>query len=304
MDGELIKTARRAILAAVHNEGVPGLLGKADGTLSYVDPQGTRHADRAWARIGHGDAQQEIVVRLAGVAKWPNMPVMIADRNGTPTAIRADTERASPFVGERVVDVAAHSWMHGRLAPDPHYVEGLLFLPFLVRPTDPASMAVRVEAGWYRAAGTLRSFAGATSASMAAYVPGISYSQHFVIIAHDQTANAVVVVDGTSKFAAGGASPFTAADVEAVAVPPGYLPLAAVRFYSGQTTIQPQDIIFDLRPWGSLGGAGGSSGSGAGGGWVVDYNAIIPADRWAFIPGGVAVLDGTTLTVDGELYAI
>jgi len=53
-------------------------------------------------------------------------------------------------------------------------------------------------------------------------------------------------------------------------------------------------------------GAGGSEWGegGFGGGWLVDYAAIIPTGRDAFIPGVVRVVAGGVVNVEGELYVL
>ncbi|NIV32635.1 MAG: hypothetical protein GWN58_25285, partial [Anaerolineae bacterium] len=75
---ELVRLFKRAVLQTILNEGVPALLGKVDGTLFYVDDNGTHHKDRVWARIGVDAAQVETVVRCVNVPQTLNLPVIVA----------------------------------------------------------------------------------------------------------------------------------------------------------------------------------------------------------------------------------
>lgn len=252
---DLIRLAKAALLSVVNNEGLPALLGKADGTLAYTLPDGSTSRTKCWARIGQGDSATELVVRCDNVPMQVNLPVRIADRDGQPTAIRADTARADVLTGGRPMTVPNHNWTHGRLGPDPLYVTGLAFLPLQAYPSTPAGLTVTVEQGFYRYQGAEYLFPTTTSGSLSSYVPAVG--QHFVLLCLNRSTNALAVVEGGSSVAPVSGNPFTSAMVltyvEALAST--HFPLCAIRLYAGQTTITAQDIFMDLRFWGGEVGA-------------------------------------------------
>jgi hypothetical protein len=276
----LLELARRAVWGAVLAEGVPGLLGKADGTLSYIDAQGTSHPDMCWARIGGEGTSNEMVVRCTTVQRIANMPVLIASRNGRPTVIRTDTERALVFTGGRPADLPVHWHTHRLLGTDPGYLEGQQVLPLMARPTDPADLTVTVEPGFYRYDGVEHVLERTVSGSLAAYVPGPNL-QKFVIVCLDRVAGELAIVEGTSSASLSSLPPFTVADVAAIDVDDTYYPLAAVRLYNGQTQIKPLDIFLDCRLWGGelWSTAGGTASLVASAIMVdADFNIMIDAD--------------------------
>ncbi len=297
---DLRKLARRAIQHTVATEGRPGLLGKKDGTLAYTDPGGAVRYDRCWARVGNGDAQTELVVRCTGVPRQLNLPVLIADRNGVPTAIRVDYARAETFAAGYLTETPTHSWVHSRLGLDPIYIASLAFLPLMAVPTSPVSMMVEVQQAFYRYEGTHKVWETANSADLSAYLPAPNI-QHFIILCLDRANNALAVVDG-SDVPAGetGTIPFTVDDVAAISIPAAYWPICAIRFYNGQTAIEALDIFMDLRLWG---------GEHLGPGGVATHNlfsashpdvdiAVAPTDGQAlvwdelssmFVPGDAAI---------------
>ena len=254
----LDRVARRAILSIVNNEGVPALLGNGDGVIRYVDLNGTQHQDRMWVRLGSEGLTNEAVVTGGNVPLIVNLPVRVATRNGMPAIIGMDGARASARTGGYPINTTFHAWSHTRLGPDPIYLEGLAFLPLLVHSSDPLALTVTVEAGAFRYDRVYKIFETADSASLSTYVPATpstfppptTYTQHFVIICLDWVNNALAIVDGTDTTSADSDVPFVAGDITAITIPDTYAPLAAVRFYEGQTTIMPNDIFMDLRQWG------------------------------------------------------
>lgn len=255
---DLRRLFRRAVLSATLNEGVPGLLGRHDGTLAYTDAQGRTHRDRCWARIGNGDATTEIVVRSSGVPRQYNLPVIIANRGGVPTAIHVDHQRAAQFSAGYLAEVPSHAWTHSRYGLDPLYVPGQQVLQLMAYPTSSASMAVTVAQGFYRWEGVSKVWEVGNSPDLSAFVPTDPSTQHFIVLCLDRANNALAVVDGTDAVAEPTAIPFDAGDVAALSIPLAYYPICAIRFYTGQTSILPYDIFMDLRLWGGedLGGEG------------------------------------------------
>lgn len=87
------------------------------------------------------------------------------------------------------------------------------------------------------------------------------------------------------------------ADAYALPMPAGAYRLAAVSLYYGQTDILYSNSRFeDLR--------GFIDPNDAGGQWVVNYTASIPAGLTAAIGRGVRVANNGSLTVDGALYIL
>lgn len=331
-----LRAIRRGILAAVQAEGTPGRLGRRDGQLSFTDATGTTYRDRVWVTLDGAKGEAEIVAINHVVPRSYNLPVRVTVRDGVHTIIGIDGPYTAQYSGGRPVATAEHAWMHSRPGPDPLYVGGLQVLPLMATPTSPPSMAVTVTRAQYRYGGELKLWDTGDSADLSAYIPAANV-QHFVIICLDRANNALVIVDGTDSSGSSDAlhqpgtynQPFTAAEVAAISIDDAYYPICAVRFYYGMTRILAPDIIFDCRLWaGEVGGAvdagditsgtatdgqvltadgaGGAAWEDAGtaGGWTVDYNALIPANKDAFIPGPVTVEDGATLTVSGELYIV
>lgn len=253
MSDELRRAARAAILNTTVNEGQPGVLGRADGTLYFTDAVGTTHRDRIWCRIGQGDSPTEVVVDCTGVPRQYNLPVIVANRNGRPTAIKTDVTTVNFFTGGRQMDVTEHAWMHGRFGPDPLYIAGPAVLPLMAVPSNPPAMTVQVREGFYRYQGIEKVFLTQTSSSLSAYVPASALEQKFVVLSLNRSTNVLTVTAGTSVVTpVSETAPFTASAVLAIVddLTDEHYPLAAVRFYNGQTRITANDIFMDLRLWG------------------------------------------------------
>ncbi len=246
MTDELTRLFKRAAISAVVNEGVPGVMGKGDGTVYYTDPAGVKHRDRVWVRIGEGTERAELVVHAPGVPKVRNMPIIIADRGGTPTAIRTDWLRADIFTGGRASEVSQHSWTHQRLGTDPLYITGQAFLPLMARPTSPADMTVTVEPGYYRYHGTEKVFTQTVSADLSSFKASGALVYHFVVLCLDRDANSLYILDGTDHFTITLAHVLTAL----TGLNAKFFPLAVIRLYGGQTSIYAYDILYDARLWG------------------------------------------------------
>jgi len=260
MSSDLSRLFRRAVLNTVLNEGVPALLGKADGsTLFYVDDAGTHHKDRVWARVGAGTAPVEMVVRCVAVPQTLNLPVIVADRDGVLTVIRTDTNRAVEWSDGTLIDVAPHNWTHGRYGSDPLYITGLAFLPLAAYPSSPPDLTVVVEQCFYRWQGTYKVFERTTSDSLSAYRPSGTNITHYVILALDRSDNSLDVIDGADVSGGSRAIPSASTVLATSGIRSEHFPICAIRLYNGQTQIFPRDIVMDLRLW-----AGESSASGSG----------------------------------------
>lgn len=243
---DLKQIAQAAIRSTIATEGVPGILGRANGEVYYTGPDGDVALNQCWARIGAA----EFVVAIEGVPIQVNLPVIIAQRYGIPTVIRADTQRADQFTGGRPLGVAAHGWTHGRLSPDPVLITGLAFLPLMAYPNSPMDLTVNVVGGNYKYLGVSK-YLPDTNVDLSSYLsipPGV---QKCILICLDRATNTLVVVVVGTIAAHSSIQPFTADIIMAVAstLAANYAPLVAIRYLPGQTQITGQNIILDLRHW-------------------------------------------------------
>jgi hypothetical protein len=261
---------QKAVASSIDQRGKPAVLGKADGTLYWVDSSGMTHRTMVWARIGEKASNQEMVVDCLRATPQIDAPVRVDYVNGRLAVVGSDDKRAIDFMGGRPPGTGAHAYLHSRLGPDPVYIEGLQYLPLLVTPTAVPDLTVTVQAGTYRDdTGALKIFDKTVSGSLSSYVPSTDY--HFVIVCLDRTDGSVVLVDGddvTPEDAVFGNAVVSAADIEAISINSDYDPLAVVLLYAGQTAIIARDINRDLR----VGGAGGALGTPGGSDGKLQYN--------------------------------
>ena len=251
-------------------------------------------------RDGKGGRAQ---AKNEGVPLHPDFPVKYLEENGINIIHGMDPGGGFVFTGGGI-PLQNHAWMHDRLGPDPLYIRGLAFLPLAARPTSPPSMAVTVERAYYRYDSAPTLWTTANSSSLSAYIPASALVQHFVVISLDRTTGTLAITDGEDAASISSPPPFTDAQILTVlaTIPASYWPIAAIRFYNGQTEIRSADISMDLRLWG--GELFAQAGSVAASGWTVDYDAIILTGKDAFIPGRVLIESGASLTVDGDLYIV
>ena len=243
---------RKAVFKTVDNRGRAGLLGRIDGTVVYTDDNGNVYRNKVWVRIVTDAGVTEVVAENRSVPLQPGLPVRVATINGTPVVIGSDTVPANIFTGGYMSAVPEHAWTHGRYGPDPLYITGNQFLPLAARPTQPAAMTVTVEQSFYRWEYEERFFATTTSASLSGYVPSNSGEQHYVILSLNRSTEALVITDGTTmQTPLIREVPFTNAAILALVktIDWACYPIAAIRFYYGQTAVRAPDIFMDLRLW-------------------------------------------------------
>ena len=258
--GDLHSLFLSAVRKAVHNEGRPALLGKADETtLYYTGANGTEYKDRVWVRYLDvtDEIIGEVVVNNGGVPPQIGLPVLVVERRGAPFAIPDQygilANYFSGASGGGGSTVGAHT--HQRLGLYPDYVEGLRLRPLLVRSSDPPALTVYVEPGWYRYRGTWDVWEGGDTASLSSYVPAAG-TVHWLTVCLDRENNQLAIVDGGDLSASGDSiydqiAPDVAySDIEGITIPDAYYPLAVVELENGQTTIGPRSITHDLRLWG------------------------------------------------------
>lgn len=252
---DLTRMMRKFVRDSIYNDGVPAILGRLDETtLYFTDANGMVHRDSVWVRYtDQNSPTMETVVRNGGVPPQIGMPVKIISIRNVPTAVvnRYGLQSTQFTGGGGSVAVEAHSRTHKRLGSDPFYLQGLAFVPLLVRPSDPPALTVYVEPGWYRYLGTWDVWEGGDSGSLSGYVPASTTVMHFVIICLNRSTNTLVIVDGDDiTISIYGDTTIGFSDIEAISINEDYYPLATVKLINGQTTVIPSDITHDLRLWG------------------------------------------------------
>ncbi len=188
-----------------------------------------------------------------GVPRHPNLRVRMLWENGAYVIYGEDAFGGAEQTGGGVGSGGApHAATHDRLGPDPLYIRGLAFLPLAARPTSPPSMAVTVEQAFYRYDGEMKVWHTGDSASLSAFIPASPGIQHFIAISLDRATEALAITDGGSVASNAATPPFSSAVVGAIVETLGdaHRPIAAIRFYNGQTRITAADIFMDLRLWG------------------------------------------------------
>lgn len=252
---------RKAFLNAVYNtvdyRGRPATVGNQAGVVYASDESGNEYQDRIWVTYSDtGTKLSEAIVNRGGVPPVPQMPVVIQNKKGIPTAV---LDLASLVMGEysnNGTSYPTESHSHYLEGPNPDYVEGLRFMPIGVHPSSPPALTCYVEPGFYSYDGVVKAWEGGTTGSLSAYVPVVDDGRiHFVIIALDRSDNTVDIIDGDDVLADD--NPYfpslavvTYTDVLAISFAGKYWPLAVVELKYGQTEIKVKHITFDHRLWG------------------------------------------------------
>lgn len=261
MTDKLVREFRRAIHSTIYNEGRPARLGNSAGVVYPTSQTGTVLGHMVFVR--YDDAASELAeaaVHNSGLPTVYNLPVLVVERGGRPTAIIDQFSlRMQDFVNYGGwLPQQQHAFTHRWLGIDRLMVDGRTIEPGAIVPTDPAGMTVYVHPVFYRYNGVDKAWTGGATGSMAAYVPAMDNGvQHFVIPCLDRENNVPVILDGGDYGDTYGAI-LAMTDVVAVTIPEDYAPLGVVELYYGMTAVQSTDITFDRRRWlGDGGGAGG-----------------------------------------------
>lgn len=217
--------------------------------------------------------------------------------------------------------ISAHS--HSRSSGMYFEVDTWLVSGFRVTPGQ-GPLTVQVGPGWYWFGGARYWFTGAVL-DISSEVPGSSNQQCWLTLSFKPADNAFSLTTGTSQSTA-----LTLIEANIPAAPIGEREIAALKLVNGMIEII-DDYIVDLRYVLREFGINISDGSttlhaveqvtfngasitdngegsvtvtlnGTGGGWTVDYNALVPTGRDFSIVGVVNVTG--TLTVDGELFVV
>lgn len=257
MSDEIRRALANFVYRSMDFRGRPATVGKQDGTVFVTDESGNEYKDRIWVTYTDtGTTLNETIVDRNGVSPTPQMPILVQDIRGTPTAVLS---LAGPLMGtysNNGTSYPAQSHSHYLEGPNPDYVEGRRFMPGVVHPSSPPALTVYVEPVFYRYEGTMKVWEGGTTGSLSSYVPVVDDGRiHFVIIALDRSDNSVDIIDG-DDVPQGGTILFPVNafvdydDVLGVSIAAKYWPLAVVELSYGQTAVKVKHITYDHRLWG------------------------------------------------------
>jgi hypothetical protein len=286
--GEMLRRALRRV--GRRGEAI-GLLGRAEADGSY-----TIEADddpgRVYVRLLLGDEAVTLVTAWGSIARIANTRVRLArGRRGEWRIVGVDDGYEAAQFGETAgAGVEQHS--HRRGAGLEYVVEGELFEPGRVAPLDADSLFVRVAPCFYSTgADTLVSYAG-ENLNLAAHVPGATLHR-YVLVTLDPAANAAAATPGAARSIT---VPLLDADLAAIPVPAGHLPLGGVRLSGGQTRFTDFRDFRDCRRYvsGSVVSVGAPSPWANGGGYV-----YLPGGERVMLNSAAAPDDAAALQIDG-----
>jgi hypothetical protein len=263
-------------------EGAPGEIGKLNTDGSYtIRVEGT--LNEVWVRLD-GDPTRAVAA-INNATSWKaRLPVRVrVNASGRYEVIKVDPLPALAFLGE-----ATPSHNVPPLIGDAINVilNGEQFKPGRIRPLNGLDLQIIMEELPYP---ELLLGGPDTITDLTAAVAAIGASKKaWVVISVDPTDNTITATNGTD---ADPTDELTWADACAIAVPAGDIPLAAYMLADGVTTLpnrpieQDQYFYVDLRPWLTLGSAGG--------GGMTDF--LVAGDTGT--PETIA--DGNTLMIAG-----
>lgn len=266
MSDELLKAFQGAVFSMIDYRGRPATIGRNDGTVFFTAEDGTQYKHLIWVTFTDDSTQlNETVVNRNGVTPVPQMPIVVQNIRGIPSAVLIKSSAEMDTYTNHGTSYPAEEHSHYLEGPNPDYVEGLRYMPGVVHPSTPPALTVYIEPVFYRYKGVEKAWEGGTSGSLSAYVPVVDDGRiHFVILALDRSDNSVDIIDGADVLADD--NPYFPAnavvtydDILAVAVAEKYWPLAVVELTYGLTAVKVKHITFDRRNWaGEAAGAGGT----------------------------------------------
>lgn len=164
-----------------------------------------------------------------------------------------------------------HIMAPGNPGPDPLNVYSHAMVDFAVRPTQPASMRVRVSSGWYPGADDYEFFTGpANSKDFTSDIPASAGKSLIIAIGIDKTGT-LVYINGV-EYVTGEPVP----DASWPLVPATRLLISAIRLDNGMTVIQNENFDHEMRPVFAPGGLARANRL-----WELDNNGdtIRPVDN-------------------------
>lgn len=173
------------------NRGTEGTLGKLLADSSWVIDIATRPG---WVYVSYNDGGRNTVVEAldSGVSRVRGMPVRLFKMNDGQWEVKAAGAKTATWNGEAARytgNVPYHIHPIGGGLDD--YVDPNRFTPGLVRPTDPASMSVRIGAFWYE--GVL---IAATTFDLTSAQPATADMWAWVAVAYDPAVQDFIAITG------------------------------------------------------------------------------------------------------------
>lgn len=136
-----------------------------------------------------------------------------------------------------------HIMQPGNIGPDPLNIFSHAMVDFATRPTQPASMKVRISSGWYPGVLTYEFFSGpANSKDFTSDIPASAGMSIIIAIAIDK-AGAVTYVDGI-EYVTGEPVP----NASRPSVSTDLLLISAVRLDNGMSAIDNENFDHEMRP--------------------------------------------------------
>ena len=230
------------------------VLGDASGTLLAYDANGLVIPGYVMARIQFTpeDSLTTRKVRCSNGTKQFGSPVIVSyGRDGELEVVDVDHPLSLEFSRGRGLNTSDHAWTHDMGGPDPVFLNGLFFKPFMVKPNNPPDLTVLVQQTHYMFAG-INELTPTDEIDLSSFVPTDSSEQCIAIISLDPSTNTFDVTTSTPlvPIIGGGESmPFSQEDVADVVVAAGLWRLVAVRLYAGQTQIKWTDFITSLHQY-------------------------------------------------------
>lgn len=238
-----LEAFHNAVLAAEQRKYLIGFIGKIDPTATsgvVIDVPG--RTGYVYVRISNGVEVHSVVEAYnAGAIRNPNIMVRVERRPTGLVIVGADPSSAIAVLGEDASSASVPPHSHSIASGTPDMVEGLRFLPGLMRPatgdTEPGGLYVYVEEfnydGGYWIGDTFLMTPPATSGKQAWCMVALNPA------------------DGTLYQLTGADQPTTftlpALLIADIAVPTGYIPVGAVVLQNGQTEITGNETWNDCR---------------------------------------------------------
>jgi len=213
---------------------VPALMGDADGNVEVSNRPGyvyVRNTDGSPL----GQALNQTVQNRA------NLPIIVGYTALNPSLLQVlgqrevypGTDLYQTFLQGVQTHHETHEFGNAAGGGDVVWVRQQQIVPFVVAPTDPASMQVKVRSGvYYRPPEGLQWFDAATSADLTTYLPA-SGNAVYLLISMDVATGELAYTSG-DEF---GELAAVELDDGAPAIPGGHEPLAMVRLISTTTSV-------------------------------------------------------------------
>jgi hypothetical protein len=176
------------------NLGIDAILGKLLADGSWIIDIDTRPG---WVYVSYNNGARNTVVEAldSGVSRTRGMPVWLFKMNDGQFEVKAAGAKAATYNAEAARytgNVSYHTHEKGSGLDD--WVSPNRFLCGLVRPTNPSSMSVQIEAFWY--AGR---YIAATTFDLTSAQPATANMWAWIMVAYDPAAQDFVAVTGTEQ---------------------------------------------------------------------------------------------------------